>query len=483
MKRIILIFLSVLLIETVVADEKITAIDSLYALMEKQKGDAKLETMISLSEAYRLVSFNKSLETGEAAIDFANKEGFQMVRGKILKSLGITAYQSGDYDLSLAYYNRAIIEYQQVNDTSGIAAVYNNIGLVHKLLGANDKALANYEKASELQLLIADELAAATTNINIASIYYQKGQHEEAYDAYYKSQLVFKKAGDSMRYATTIYNIANIFWQWDQNDKALELLDEALSIYQKQHELLEMSRVFYTKGLIFAYDKRDFQQALKMFRLSLDLREKLGNPKGTANVIINIANIWMEQGRYTEAFEFYNRGLRIHTALGHIDGILLAYYYMGMAHQKMGNYEKSNDYFDQCEAKAKEFDISQYDDLIIENRLKNYAAMGDFDQFQIQFELFSSAHDTLLERYLSLQTREAKSNFEIDKLMGELARVSLINKKQSTRIQVFHYGISAFFTLFFVLLLVWLYQKSIKKVLYRKNSKSQQKEKTYTDSV
>jgi tetratricopeptide (TPR) repeat protein len=200
-------------------------------------------------------------------------------------------------------------------------------------------------------------------------------------------------------------------------------------------------------------------------------------------VIINIANIWMEQGRYTEAFEFYNRGLRIHTALGHIDGILLAYYYMGMAHQKMGNYEKSNDYFDQCEAKAKEFDISQYDDLIIENRLKNYAAMGDFDQFQIQFELFSSAHDTLLERYLSLQTREAKSNFEIDKLMGELARVSLINKKQSTRIQVFHYGISAFFTLFFVLLLVWLYQKSIKKVLYRKNSKSQQKEKTYTDSV
>lgn len=483
MKRIIFIFLSVFLVETVFADEKISEIDSLYALMEKQKGDAKLETMISLSEAYRLVSFNKSLKTGEAAIDFANKEGFQAMRGKILKSLGITAYQSGDYDLALGYYDSAISAYEQVQDSGGVAAVYNNIGLVHKILRANDKALEFYNKALDLQLKLGDEWATASTQNNIAGVYYLKGLLDEAYDAYYKSQLVFKKVNDSLQYAITTFGIANIYWQWDQNDKALELLDEVLAIYQKQHELLEMSRVFYTKGLIFAYDKRDFQQALKMFRLSLDLREKLGNPKGTANVIINIANIWMEQGRYTEAFEFYNRGLRIHTALGHIDGVLLAYYYMGMAHQKMGNYEKSNDYFDQCEAKAKEFDISQYDDLIVENRLKNYAAMGDFDSFQIQFELFSSAHDTLLERYLSLQTREAKSNFEIDQLMDELARVSLINKKQAMRIQVFHYGISAFFTLFFVLLLVWLYQKSYKKVLFRKNSKSQQEEKSYTDSV
>lgn len=483
MKKIIFIFLSVFFIETAVADDKINAIDSLYALLDTQKGDARLETMISLSEAYRLVSFNKSLKTGEAAIDFANEKGFQMMRGKILKSIGITAYQSGDYDLSLEYYDKAVSAYDQVGDSGGVAAVYNNIGLVHRLLGANDKALEYYEKAFALQLQLGDELAAATTDINIASIYYQKGKHDEAYDAYYKSQLVFKKAGDSMRYATTTYNIANIYWQWDQNDKALELLDEALVIYQNQHALLDMSRAFYTKGLIFAYDKRDYKKALTMFRLSLDLREKIGNPEGTANVIINIANIWMEQERYSEAFEFYNRGLRIHTTLGHIDGILMAYYYMGLAHQKMGSYEKSNDYFDLCEAKAVEFEIIQYEDLIAEGRLRNYAAMGDFESFQIQFELFSSARDTLLERYLSLQTREAKSNFEIDQLMDELARVSLINKQQAKRIQVFHYGTSALFTLFFVLLLVWFYQRNIRKTWFRKNAKSLHEKKSYPDSV
>ena len=483
MKRIIFIFLSVFFIEIAVADEKINAIDSLYSLLDKQSGDTKLETMITLSEAYRLVSFNKSLITGEAAIDYANEKGFQMMRGKILKSLGITAFQSGDYDLSLDYYDRAISAYDQLNDSSGLASVYNNIGLIFKVLGVNDKALDYYEKASGLQLQLGDELVAARTGINIAGIYYQKGLLDEAYDAYYRSQLVFKKAGDSMYYAFTKYNIANIYWQWDQNDEALELLDEALAIYQKQEALLDMSRAFYTKGLIFAYDKRDFQKALSMFRLSLDLREKLGNPKGTANVIINIANIWMEQERFSDAFEFYNRGLRIHTALGHVDGILMAYYYIGLANQKMGNYSQSNDYFDQCEAKAAEFEISQYEDLITEGRLKNYAAMGDFESFQIQFELFSSAHDTLQEQYLSLQTREAKSNFEIDRLMDELARVSLINKQQAKRIQFFQYGISALLTVIFVLLLVWFYKRNIRKMLFRKSVESPHEKKSCPDSV
>ncbi|MBZ0244060.1 MAG: tetratricopeptide repeat protein, partial [Bacteroidales bacterium] len=466
------IFLSVFCVETAVADEEISAIDSLYALLNKQKGDSRLETMISLSEAYRLVSFNKSLKTGEAAIDYADEKGFQLVRGKILKSLGITAYQSGDYDLSLEYYDRAVAAYGQTADSGEIASVYNNMGLVHKLLGASDKALELYEKAAALQFQLGDEVLAASTGINIASIYYQKGKLDEAYDTYYKSQLVFKKTGESMHYANATYNIANVYWQWDQNDKALELLDEVLGIYREFNAQLEMSRVFYTKGLIFAYDKGDSQKALEMFRLSLDLREKIGNPKGTANVIINIANIWMEQERYADAFEFYNRGLRIHTALGHIDGILMAYYYMGLAHQKMGSYKQSNDFFDQCEAKAVEFGIKQYNDLLTEGRLRNYAALGDFKSFQVQFERFSAARDTLAERYLSLKTQEAKSSFELERLMDELARVSLVNQQQAKRIQVFHYGASALFALLFVLLLGWFYQRKIKNLGFRKTMKS-----------
>ena len=470
-------------IEAALADEKISAIDSLYALLDRQKGDIKLETMITLSEAYRLVSFNKSLKTGEAAIEYADEKGFQIMRGKILKSLGITAYQSGDYDLSLEYYDRAISSYNQVGDSGGVAAVYNNIGLVHKILGANDKALEYYEKASSLQLKLGHELAAANTEINIAGIYFQNGQLDQAYDAYYKSQLEFKKAGDSMNYAIATYGIANIYWQWDQNDEALNLLDKALAIYQKQEALLDMSRAYYTKGLIYAYDKGDYQKALEMFSFSLDLREKIGNPKGIANAIVNIANIWMEQERYNDAFELYNRGLRIHTTIGHIDGVLMSYYYMGLAHQKMGNYKQSNDFFDQCEAKAIEFDINQYADLITEGRLKNYAALGDFENFQTQFERFSIAKDTLVERYLSLQTRKAKSSFEIDQLMDELARVSLINKEQAKRIQVFYYGTSALFTLFFILLLVWFYNRNIKKFPFRKALKLLGVKKSYSDSV
>lgn len=469
------ILISIFFIETVIADEKLKAIDSLYMLLDMQQGDTRVETMVSLSEAYRLISFDKSLKAGEDAITYADEKGFQKMRGKILKSLGVTAYESGDYDLALEYYEKAGIAFEMIDDLGGKATIYHNEGLIYRMLGDNDKSLEYYKKALALHQQLGDELAAANTNVNIGNIYYQKGKLEEAFDAQYKSQLVFKKADDSILYAITTYNIANIYWQWDQNDKALELLDESLNIYQKFNELLRMSQAYYTKGLIYAYDKGDNQKALEMFRISLDLREKIGNPQGTANVIINIANVWMEQERYDEAFEFYNRGLRIHTTLGYVDGILMAYYYMGLAHQKMGSYQQSNLLFDQCENKALEFKISQYEDLIAEGRLKNYAALGDFENFLVQFKRFSNARDTIAEQYHSLKTSAANNKFKIEQLLEEVGRISAVNRQQEKRIQFFQFSFSALLTLFFVSLLFWVYQKKVKNLHFKSKRKPVEK--------
>ncbi|MDA3942113.1 MAG: tetratricopeptide repeat protein [Bacteroidetes bacterium] len=468
MRRISIILFALLIVIAVRADELLKTIDSLYSQLDKQEGHQRIETLISLSEAYRLVSFDKSLRTGEDAVNYANENGFQKLKGKVLKSLGISAYQSGDYALAISYYQKALEAYDQVNDLSGKAAVINNLGLVHKLLGENDKALTFYNQAFTIQEQLGDERAYATTNINIASIYYQLGELDKAYDAYYKSQLIFKKLGDSLRYATVTNNIANVYWQWDQNDKALELLDETLEIYQQHHSLLDMSRVIYTKGLIYAYDKGDHEIALEMFRHSLDLREKIGNPQGTGNVVINIANIWMDQQRYTEAFEFYERGLRIHRSIGYVDGILMAYYYMGVAHQKMGNYLESNRYFAKCQEKAAEFEITQYEELIIEGRMKNFAALGDFENFSIQFDHFIDARDTLISKYLDLQTEEAHKSFRIEELMTEIALLSANNTKIKSQLQIYQFGLSSLLILAFLLVLFWLSRKKIKQYRRRK---------------
>lgn len=438
------------------ADDHLRAIDSIYQRIDMQKGDQRINSLIALSEAYRLVSFDKSLKTGEEAMQYADEKGVQALKGKILKSLGVTAYQNGDFDLALSYYQKAAIAFELINDLEGKSAVFNNIGLIYKAQGQFDQAIAFYHEALALQKTLGDEKRYASTAINLAGLYYQQGKLDKALDAYYQSQMVYKKFQDTVKIAVTTYSMALVYWQWDQNDKALEMLAEALTVFELYDLKLDMARTYYNMGLIYAYDKGDNEKAMKLFLQSLDMREKLGNPQGTANVIVNIANIWIDQGSFDKAFELYHRGLRINQSMNYVDGTVMTYYYMGMAYQKMANFRQSNEMLTKCIEIAQQSEINTYDDLVNEARLKNYAGLGDFDQFIEQFRLFQSSRDSIVAKYHVLQTAEAHARYKIEELLPEIDALMAENQMQHEQIKRHQFAFSILGLLAALAMLFWI---------------------------
>ncbi|HOI32760.1 MAG: tetratricopeptide repeat protein [Bacteroidales bacterium] len=436
------------------ANENLRMVDSLYQLLDRQQGDQRIETMINLSEAYRLISYDKSLKTGQDAVSYAEAEGFQRLKGKVLKSMGISAFQSDDYELAFEYYEQALEAYEKADDKASKGAVLNNIGLVYKKMGDSDKALDYYQQAYAIQFEMNDTQAYASTSNNMASLYYQRGELDKAFDMYYQLQLLFLDMQDSLHYAQVTHNMANVYWQWDQNEKALQLLDEAGSIYLAFNATLDLSRVYYTQGLIYAYDFGDYVSALEKFNLTLDLREKLGNPLGTANVMINVANIWMEQERYEDAFNFYKRGLSIHESIGHTDGILMAYYYMGLANQKIGKYKESNYWLDKCQAKSKAVKSRLYEDLILEARMRNAAATGNYDDFLVYFDQFVIARDSLTDAFNKLQSIVAENRNQIKEQQTTIDQLNETNMQHSESLAAYQ---NTFYTLLGLLLLVFSY--------------------------
>ena len=442
------------------ANDHLRVIDSLYQLLDRQQGDQRIETMINLSEAYRLISYDKSLKTGQDAVSYAEAEGFQRLKGKVLKSMGISAFQSDDYELALEYYDQAIVAYEKANDQASKSAVLNNIGLVYKKMGDSDKALDYYQQAYAIQFEMNDTKAYASTSNNMASLYYQRGELDKAFDTYYQLQLIFLSMQDSLHYAQVTHNMANVYWQWDQNEKALQLLDEAGSIYLTFNATLDLSRVYYTQGLIYAYDFGDYDRALEKFNLTLDLREKLGNPYGTANVMINVANIWMEQERYEDAFAFYKRGLSIHESIGHTDGILMAYYYMGLANQKIGKYSESNYWLEKCQAKSIAVNSRLYEDVILEARMRNAAATGNYEDFLVYFDQFVIARDSLSNAYKTLQSVDAQNRNQLKEMEAKIDQLNETNKQYRKSLTNYQ---NSFYALLGLLFLVLAY--SILKVL------------------
>jgi tetratricopeptide (TPR) repeat protein len=443
-----------LFIGTCIADNDLIKIDSLNKLVGLQSGRERIETLITLSEAYREVSFDKSLKTGSDAEKFAADEGFEALKGKILLSMGESASISGDFALALDYYSKALKAYKESDSYSELAETYNKMGLVYKNLAEFDKAIESLIIATEIEKEhnLVSQLAGSIANL--ATIYFSQGDFNKAMDGYHQAQLVYKDLNDTLRYAKMTMNVGLVYWQWDKNDMALDMLQEAKKIFEKKEDFIELGRVYNNIGMLYYQDVRDTVKALEYFENSLSIRELLGNQLGMAVVLANIGNVYRDKKQFTEAFDKYDKALRISEAIGYKEGVVRTNYYIGIAYQKDKKFKESNRYLSKSKLMADDYGMTNYAGLVNESRLKNYAALGDYEGFMKEFSIYSSTRDSLSSDLNEMTTREAEARYKINELLPEIERLEALNKQQLSRLTLYRYS---FLSLLLVVFVVTFY--------------------------
>ena len=447
---------------SIFADGNLIKIDSLNKLVGLQSGRERIETLIMLSEAYRDISLDKSLQTGVEAGKYASDEGFENLKGRILLSMGESASLSGDYALSLDYYGKAAEAFTATAGYEDLAKAYNNMGLVYKNLAEFDKAIEFLTKASEIekQHNLVGPLAGSIGNM--ATIYFSLGDFNKAMDGYYQARLVYKELKDTLRYAKMTMNVGLVYWQWDKSDFALEMLTEAKNLFEEKEDFVELGRVYNNIGMLYYQDVKDTTKALEFFEQSLSIRELLGNQLGMAVVLANIGNVYRDRKQLFEAYERYGKALRISEAIGYKEGVVRTNYYIAIAHQKNNEFRESNQYLNTCLNMATEYGMKNYFQIVNEAKLKNYAALGDYEDFMEEFQVYSAAKDTLANELNELKTKESEARYKINELIPELDRLEQENKNQDQLLLLYR-SILAFIVLLVIVLGILWGIKSRKK--------------------
>jgi len=85
---------------------------------------------------------------------------------------------------ALGYTRDAMTLAKEVGDRKGLAACYNNLGVVYRNQGALDLALANYLKSMEIYGELQNGEGIATTKNNIGTIYSMKRNYSQALTYY-----------------------------------------------------------------------------------------------------------------------------------------------------------------------------------------------------------------------------------------------------------------------------------------------------------
>ena len=234
-------------------------------------------------------------------------------RAKVLKGLG-------RYAEALDLNARALALYREKRDEKKVAAILNNIGLIHEMQGRYDAAMRLYEESLAIKRRLGDEAGIAATLNNIGGIHDDQGRYGEAMRWYKESLAIIRRLGNQAGIATTLNNIGGIHNDQGRYDAAMRLYEESLAIKRRLGDEAGIAATLNNIGGIH-YKQGRYGEAMRWYEESLSISRRLGNQAVIAATLNNIGLIRNKQGRYGEAMRRYEESLVIDRRLGNQAGI------------------------------------------------------------------------------------------------------------------------------------------------------------------
>ena len=148
-----------------------------------------------------------------------------------LKYMRIAQFQQGELldvfkNLSLSLEN-----FEELQDSTGIASILNNLGTVYYSQGSNDKAIDFYLRSLRISEKLNNPLRIATALVNIAAVYSDNIQDYEKTMSYYDQAMPYLKELNNIGISKSVLlGIGQQYFKKGEYDKALAKFEEALPI-------------------------------------------------------------------------------------------------------------------------------------------------------------------------------------------------------------------------------------------------------------
>jgi tetratricopeptide (TPR) repeat protein len=239
--------------------------DSIKNLIGDVKQDSSyIIRLNSLASGYLNVNPATSRQIAAHVIETATKIKYPRGYARGLVVMGNSYWYEGIYEFAQNYYLLAARQYRTLNDSLGLAQVYNNMGEVNKRLGEMDMALEyllrsldmkrtdstramalynvgelyislrDYEKATdyinqsmELARRVDNQSIIAYNQWSTARIKTEQGQYEEAFKYYEVAEGILKRLGETRSLIQTYQDIAYTHRKMNNPGKARDYLDKA----------------------------------------------------------------------------------------------------------------------------------------------------------------------------------------------------------------------------------------------------------------
>ncbi len=344
-----------------------------------------------------------------------------------IKELAVTTNKVASYNpqeaVKLAKY---IIEIAtRINDKSGIAAGYNELGHAYERFSINDSAFSYFFKSNNLYNSLDEPLGKAEVYFNIGNLHEIMGSFDSSAFYLYKSLHIADSTNNSDLKGKVNRILGNIMAKQTRLDEALQYYFTSLNQLKLTNNFPELvARVQENIALVYI-KKEEFAKAESYFQNAVTIYKEINEQRGLARANLNIANLRVAQGKYTEALSNSFYALNFYKKINHLNGIAESLMQLADAYFKMNDYDNAIKYANQT------IDIVLYNaDRDIElSALKTlhkaYFKKGDIKRAYTYLDQATALSDSIFSDKKESIITELQTRYETQKKENEIA---LLNK-------------------------------------------------------
>lgn len=234
----------------------------------------------------------------------------------------------------------------------------------------------------------------------------------------------YKEEGNNRQVANYLNKLGYSYWRQNNFEKAKEAFKESLEINERVGNLNAITTLTHNIGMIYT-DKNQYTQALNYFNKSLQYKKQSGKKAQVASELINIASTLSYLGKYNESVSKLEEALSIAKEIKNNELIRSCYGDLAKYHEKLGNSQKSMEYFNLYSTfdkhiKEEEYAEKKAKDQEQINQMKSITnkALEESKEKEEQLEATSDSLKKMeqISRERQLELKNLKQKQKIDEL-------------------------------------------------------------------
>lgn len=342
MKKVKLFLVLMSITFTVFAQQQLA--DSIQTILKQSIPDStRAYNMVMLAMYTEPVDMQKAHTLYKEAVDYSLSKNLEYYGGLALYYEATPFYFSGDYNQQYNNLIKAIDILSSSNHykaRSQLGIAYGGLSSYYRIVEKYDSAVVASLKSIAIQEELKKYRGIAISCMNLAMIYQQLKLPEKQKEYVEKGLANAKLSKENDILMMAYLQKSSYYAEINEFAKAKIYVDSASVYYSENYEFSRRQNYLLLKANAFQ-NINQYDSAIYYFQKSRDNGEKAGSRWNTAEPLMQIGYIYLQQKNYGEAEKYLKMGLEIAEADSILTFMKEGYGTLSDVHAATGNYKEA----------------------------------------------------------------------------------------------------------------------------------------------